>query len=282
YAWDLQHQYLQESGMERSVKGWIARAALHYVRMWDQRTANGVDYFVANSGFIARRIAKAYGRDAQVIYPPVDTQGFTLQEAKKPFFLTASRMVPYKRVPLIVEAFAGMPQHELVVIGDGAEYERVKSLATPNVKVLGYQSSDVLRSYMRDAQAFVFAAEEDFGITLVEAQASGTPVIAFGRGGAREIIRSVEASDAPTGLFFEEQTVTAIQDAVQRFEQQRVQLTPAHCRANAERFSTARFASEVRALVDSAWATHQRSGLGEHAQAEGSSAAVSRLPRRAR
>ena len=183
YAWDLQHQYLRESGLEKGLKAWIARLSLHYLRIWDSRTVHGVDTFLACSKYIARRIRKTYGRDSKVVYPPVDIARFMMRTDKENFYLTASRMVPYKRMPMIVEAFAAMPQRRLVVIGDGPELERVKALArdASNVTILGYQPTEVLADYMARARAFVFAAEEDFGITPVEAQACGTPVIAYGR-----------------------------------------------------------------------------------------------------
>lgn len=168
YAWDLQHQYLHEASLDRGIKAKLARMLLHYMRMWDQRTASGVDEFIANSHFIAKRINKSYRRQSTVIYPPVDTSRFTLHEAKEDFYLTASRMVPYKKIPLIVEAFAAMPDKRLVVIGTGPEMERVREVAGANVNLMGYQSDEVLRQYMQRARAFVFAAEEDFGIAPIE------------------------------------------------------------------------------------------------------------------
>jgi glycosyltransferase involved in cell wall biosynthesis len=257
YAWDLQHQYLAESGLTTGVKGWVAKTLLHYMRTWDARTASGVDHFVANSEFIARRIAKVYRREARVIYPPVDTQAFMPQAQKKPFYVTASRMVPYKRVPLIVEAFAGMPDRKLVVVGDGPDFARCKGVVAPNVELVGYQSSEVLRQYLRDAKAFVFAAEEDFGITLVEAQACGTPVIAFGKGGALETVRDVDSTSKPTGVLFAEQTVEELQQAVLRFEERRDAITSQACRANAERFSNERFGREIANFVEHAWEDHR-------------------------
>jgi glycosyltransferase involved in cell wall biosynthesis len=227
------------------------------MRLWDGMTAHGVDHFIANSDFIARRIAKTYRRDARVIYPPVDTRAFSLKEEKQPFFLTASRMVPYKRVPLIVEAFAALPEHKLVVISDGPEYEKAKALAAPNIELLGFQPTAVLRTYMQDAKAFVFAAEEDFGITPVEAQACGTPVIALGKGGARETIQDLATSERPTGVFFADQTVECIRDAVCHFEANRERFAAAACRANAERFSIERFVGEIRTFVQEAWAAHE-------------------------
>lgn len=249
YAWDFQHQYLRESGLTRGLKSALARMVLHYLRIWDQRTAAGVDHFVANSAFIGRRINKAYRRPSQVIHPPVATDRFTLHEQKEDFYLTASRMVPYKKIPLIVEAFAGLPDKRLIVIGDGPEFERAQAVAAPNVTLLGYQSFEVLRSYMQRAKAFVFAAEEDFGIAPVEAQACGTPVIAYGRGGALETIRGLD-HEQPTGVFFHEQSATAIREAVAAFEASAPNISPAACRANAERFSAERFRAEFKAFVE--------------------------------
>ncbi len=246
YAWDLQHQYLKESGLERGVKSWIARALLHYLRLWDSRTANGVDLFIANSRYIARRILKVYRRQAEVIYPPVDVEAFTLRQDKEDFYLTASRMVPYKRIDLIVEAFSQMPDKRLVVIGDGPEMPKVRAKAGPNVTLLGYQPFEVLRDYMQRAKAFVFAAEEDFGIAPVEAQACGTPVIAFGKGGAAETVVAGE-----TGIFFQDQNVSSLIKAIEEFE--KLRFDPLRVRKNAERFSSERFRREFAALIEREW-----------------------------
>lgn len=242
YVWDLQHQYLQESGLARSMKSWLARYSLHKLRLWDYASAARVDYFVANSQYIARRIHKVYRRDAEVIYPPVDVEQFSLCEQKENFYLTASRMVPYKRIPLIVEAFRHMPDKQLVVIGDGPELEKVRSFAMPNIRILGYQSSEVLKDYLQKAKAFVFAAIEDFGILPVEAQACGTPVIAYAEGGALETVT------ASTGVFFATQTVEAIMGAVLQFEQQ--VFDPDACRRNALRFSSRQFQEQFVTLVN--------------------------------
>lgn len=249
YAWDLQHQYLNESGMAKGLKGAVARMVLHYMRLWDQRTAPAVDCFVANSRFIARRIQKAYRRDAEVIYPPVDTRGFTLQAQKQDYYVTAQRMVPYKKVPMIVEAFAQMPDKRLVVIGDGPEMDKVRKAAGPNVTVLGHQSFDVLREHLQNAKGFVFAAEEDFGISPVEAQACGTPVIAFGRGGVLETVRGLDQEN-PTGVLYREQSATALAEAVQLFEREQARITAQACRDNAECFSERHFEHQLRQLVD--------------------------------
>ncbi|MEX3846601.1 glycosyltransferase family 4 protein [Paraburkholderia sp. BR10882] len=247
YAWDLQHQYLQESSLTRGPKSMLARLILHYIRNWDVRTANSVDQFVANSEFIARRIQKVYQRQAEVVYPPVDIDAFELETTKDDFYLTASRLVPYKKIDLIVEAFARMPERRLVVIGDGPDMHKVRAKATPNVEVLGYQPFAVLHDRMRRAKAFVFAAEEDFGISVVEAQACGTPVIAFGKGGALETVR--DTGSRPTGIFFEEQNADAIIDAVESFESDPGRFRAEDCRANAERFSSRHFREQFFARV---------------------------------
>ena len=254
YAWDLQHQYLRESGLDTGLKGWVAKWMLHKMRLWDARTANGVDRFVANSAFIARRIWKTYRREADVVYPPVEVEAFAFHEAKGDFYVTASRLVPYKRVNFIVEAFTKMPNKRLKVIGDGPEREKIGRIASghPNIEMLGHQSSSALAKYMGSARAFVFAAEEDFGITPVEAQACGTPVIAFGRGGALETVRGFNAP-RPTGCFFGEQTVESLVEAVERFEREGEVIIPADCRSNAERFSIGQFRKAFSALVEREW-----------------------------
>ncbi|SBZ39034.1 Putative Glycosyltransferase [Klebsiella pneumoniae] len=252
YAWDLQHQYLRESGLDHGLKGILAKWILHKMRMWDYRTANGVDHFIANSHFIARRIKKVYGRDADVIYPPVDVDSFTLNNQKEDFYLTASRMVPYKRIDLIVEAFSHLPNKKLVVIGDGPEMNKIKKKATSNIEILGYQPNEVMVDYMRKAKAFVFAAEEDFGITPVEAQACGTPVIAFGKGGALETVKGLD-SESPTGIFFGVQDVKSIINSINEFERYGDKITAENCRENSELFSESRFRKEFEAYVMEKW-----------------------------
>jgi glycosyltransferase involved in cell wall biosynthesis len=254
YAWDFQHQYLRESGMERGLKTWFARWILHKIRIWDTRTANGVDEFIAISHFIQRRIKKAYGRSSTVIYPPVDINFFAVQDQKNNYYVTASRMVPYKRVDLIVEAFSKMPEHRLVVVGDGPDFDRISLRAGPNVELVGFQSAEKLKHYVQNAKAFVFAAEEDFGIAPIEAQACGTPVIAYGRGATLETIRGlgreqIDGFTDATGVFFPEQTVESLIAAIRFFEEQQQSIKPAACRANAARFSTERFNMEFRDFV---------------------------------
>jgi len=252
YAWDLQHQYLRESGLDRGPKGWLAKWFLHKLRIWDLRTANGVDCFVANSKFIGKRIAKTYRRESDVVYPAVDIEGFAYVDRKEDFYVTASRFVPYKRVDIIVEAFAAMPDRKLIVIGDGPDNDKVRAKAGPNVSFLGYAPKAELRDHLQRAKAFVFAAEEDFGIVPVEAQACGTPVIAYGRGGALETVNGLDTA-APTGVFFGEQSAEAIRRAVDAFEANSARILPASCRANAERFGASRFRAEMAAIIEREW-----------------------------
>lgn len=249
YAWDLQGQYLKENNLDKGFKGWIAKSVLHYIRLWDSRTANGVDSFITISEFIAKRVWKCYRRESTVIYPPVAVNDFTLCTEKEDFYLTASRIVPYKKIDLIVEAFSKMPDKKLIVIGDGSEMSKVKAKAKSNVCIMGYQDFDVLKEKMQKAKAFVFVAEEDFGIVPVEAQACGTPVIAYGKGGSLETVRGLD-KEKPTGILFKEQTVESLIQAVNEFEEKQELFTPQNCREYAERFSEDRFRKEFKAFVE--------------------------------
>jgi UDP-N-acetylmuramyl pentapeptide phosphotransferase/UDP-N-acetylglucosamine-1-phosphate transferase/glycosyltransferase involved in cell wall biosynthesis len=248
FAWDLQHQYLHETGLSTGVKSVLARAILHYIRNWDTRSANGVDKFLSNSDFVGRRIEKFYRRRSTTLYPPVDVDRFSLQIEKEDYYLTASRMVPYKRMDLIAEAFSAMPEKRLIIVGDGPDLDKVRAKCGPNIKLVGHQPFDRLADYMRHARAFVFAAEEDFGIVSVEAQACGTPVIAYGRGGATETV-----SDGRTGILFPEQTVESLCEAVCRFEENRDAFDPVVIRAHAEQYNAGRFRDEFLRLVEDEW-----------------------------
>jgi glycosyltransferase involved in cell wall biosynthesis len=254
YAWDLQQQYLKEAGLDAGLKGFLAKTILSYIRKWDVLSAPRVDYFIANSYYIADRIKRAYGRDAVVIYPPVDVEGFGLCTEKEDFYLAASRMVPYKKMDLIVEAFSAMPDKRLVVIGDGPDFEKVKARAGSNIELIGYQPFPVLRDHLQRAKAFIFAAEEDFGILPVESQACGTPVIAFGRGGVLETVRNIELGvwsekAAPTGVFFYEQTMESLRGAVILFEKNQNKFDGQQIRKNAIKFGRDRFQREFKDFV---------------------------------
>lgn len=251
YAWDLYHQYLNETGLHRGLKGTIAKFFLHYLRNWDIHSVSRVDEFVANSKFVANRIKKIYGRDATVIYSQIDVNAFEVGHQKENFYLTASRMVPYKKIDLIVEAFTHMPDKRLVVIGDGPEMKKIKAKAAngqnkgKNIEILGYRSDRELKDYLKKAKAFVFAAVEDFGLIPVEAEASGTPVIALNKGGVRETV-----VDNQTGIFFPEQTVESIVAAVDKFEKKEHTFDPDVIRKQAEKFSQERFQKEFKEFVE--------------------------------
>jgi glycosyltransferase involved in cell wall biosynthesis len=267
YAWDMQHQYLRESHLTRGPRSWAARALLHYLRNWDAHSANGVDQLLCNSHFVARRILKTYRREACVVPPPVDVQGFDLCTRKEDFYLCASRMVPYKRIDLIVEAFAAMPERQLVVIGDGPQMSTVRAKATPNISILGYQPFEVLRNHMQRAKAFVFAAEEDFGIAVLEAQACGTPVITYGKGGALETVIPL-GEPGSTGIYFPEQTVQSICAAIAAFDLSSHYFTPQACRENAERFSAAAFRHKFMVEVTQTITAQSASRAHPHAERE--------------
>jgi glycosyltransferase involved in cell wall biosynthesis len=244
YAWDLEGDYLG-----RGWRSLPARLLMHYLRIWDTRTTSGIDCLVANSAFIRQRIRKIYHRNAELIYPPVALEKFGVTIAKEDFYLVLSRLVPYKRVELAVDAFARMPQRRLLVIGDGPERKRLQTRATPNVEFLGRVSDEARRHYLERSKALVYAGLEDFGIALVEAQACGTPVIAYGRGGAAEIVKH-----GRTGILYMVQSAEAMVAAVEQFERG-APLDPFEIRQNAARFSVARFRSEFLAVIDRATGT---------------------------
>lgn len=257
YAWDLYHQYLRESGLNKGFKGKLAKYFLHKIRIWDMTTINRVDYYIANSNYIAKRIQKVYGKESTVIYPPVDIERFKLCEKKEEFYLTASRMVPYKKIDLIVETFSKTDK-KLIVIGIGPDMEKIKAKAKANKNIvfLGFASDKVLLDYMQRAKAFVFAAEEDFGIVPVEAQACGTPVICLGKGGTKETV-----IDGVTGVHFEEQTIESLSNAIERFEEIQSSFIPSKIREHSLKFSKKRFEKEIEEFVNEKYKIFQKERL---------------------
>jgi glycosyltransferase involved in cell wall biosynthesis len=244
YAWDLQGQYLRQSGLERGPRSIYTRWLLHRLRLWDQASAGRPDLLLANSTYIAERIRKVWRREAAVLHPPVDVAGFPIGTGPRTHFLIASRQVPYKRIELVAEAFRRMPDLSLVVAGDGPSAQLVEAQAAPNISIRGRVSQAELVRLLQEARAFVFAGEEDFGIALVEAQAAGTPLICFGRGGAADIVREGE-----TGLLFAEQSAEAVIAAVRRFVAEEARFRPEACRARAEGFSNEAFREKLVRMV---------------------------------
>jgi glycosyltransferase involved in cell wall biosynthesis len=249
YAWDLTFDYLEGSRAGRGLPGYLTRYLLHRLRLWDTISANRVDYFIANSKHTARRIWRCYRRQAEVIYPPVNIERFRLREQKEDFYLTVSRLVSYKKVSLIVNAFNLMGK-PLMVIGTGPELEQLRAIAQPNVQILGSQPNSVVEELMAAAKAFVYSACEDFGIALVEAQACGTPVIALGAGGALETVQDIrQYPQTGTGLLFSPQTEAALIEAVQTFETYQGQFDPVTVRSHALKFAPNIFQERYQSFV---------------------------------
>ena len=250
YAWDLTFDYLRQSRLGQGIPGIFTRYLLHRLRQWDVISANRVDHFIANSHFTASRIWRAYRRRADVVYPPVNIDRFTCTADKEDFYLTVCRLVGYKQVAPIVEAF-NLNGRNLVIIGTGTELQKLQQIAKPNVTILGYQPDTVVQDYLARARAFVYAACEDFGIVLVEAQACGTPVIAYGVGGAAETVLDIRAHpECGTGILFPAQTTAAILTAVATFETYHQQFQAERIRTHAESFAASVFRSQYLSLVD--------------------------------
>ena len=264
YAWDQQELYLQQA-ISREPLRKLARYFLTRLRRWDVKTAGRGARLVANSHFIAERIQQCWQRQSVVLNPPVAVDDFTCTESKDDFYVTVSRLVHYKAVEILVEAFNLMPDKRLVVIGDGPMFNRLQAMAGPNVELLGYQSREVVIDHLQRARAFVFAAHEDFGIVAVEAQACGTPVIAYGQGGALDSVipfTGPDATDAgysPTGLFFDQQTAASVVAAVERFEALPDGISAQACAANAARFAPEHFRREFMAIVEQTIENNARS-----------------------
>jgi glycosyltransferase involved in cell wall biosynthesis len=256
YAWDLYQDYLAYSDMDQGIKSWLARLVLHYVRIWDSASASRVDAYLTLSHYVAGRIWHTYRRPARVIYPPVDVEYYRWDLPRERFFVSLSRFVPYKRMDLIVEAFTRMGK-PIVIIGDGPEFTRVQRIAGSNVKLLGYQPDEVAADYLQRARGFIFAADEDFGIAPVEAQAAGCPVIAYGKGGALETVVGWPRHEA-TGVFFSTQTPESLEEAVILFEEHEEEFRPGTCRRNAERFGEDRFRQEFETTVEELWDRFRR------------------------
>jgi glycosyltransferase involved in cell wall biosynthesis len=262
YVWDRYHEYRAHSGA-------ITRAAmgplLHYMRLWDQLSAQRVDHYIANSVFVAQRLEKYYRRSAEVIYPPVAVEHFDATRPSEDFYLSVGQLVRYKRPDLLVEAFnrLGKP---LVIIGQGEMLRELRRVAKPNVQLLGAQPFEVIRDYYARCRALVFPGVEDFGIVPVEAMASGKPVIAFGYGGALETV-----VDGVSGLFFGAQTPEALIDAVRRFESSAHRFYPKRIQEHAAQFSGQAFTDRFKRFIADVLA--QRNPAEGRARAAGSAGA---------
>lgn len=257
YGWELQHEYLRHSGLESGARSILTRLILHYMRLWDVASAHRVDCYAANSRYIARRIEKTYRRPAEVIYPPVDIGRFCADGPREEFYLTVSRFVPYKRVDLTVAAFAqlGLP---LVIIGDGPQRRLIEAKATANIQFLGTQPDAVVADYMQRCRGFIFPPEEDFGITPVEAQAAGAPVVAYAKGGQAETVL-----DGQTGLLFPHQTVESLVQSVKRLHACVDQFDSGALRKQAKAFSIEAFHGRFARFVEAAWERFEQGHLSD-------------------
>lgn len=257
YCWDMYNEYLEESHLDKGFKSWLVRLMLHPIRQFDAIAGSRVDYYISNSDYVGQRIRKTYRRKATTIHPNIDISNFELCNDKQEYYLASSRLVAYKKIDTIIEAFNQMPDKRLVVIGGGPNLEAYRKLANDNVTVMGYQPFDVLKDKMQHAKAFVFAADEDFGMIPIEAQSCGTPVIAYGHGGSLETVNG-----GKTGLFFNEQTPEAIVEAVNKFESMGSQpFAPADCRQWAEGFSEERFKREIKEFVEEKYEEFKKNGI---------------------
>ncbi|HAC62199.1 MAG TPA: glycosyl transferase family 1 [Cyanothece sp. UBA12306] len=253
YAWDLTFDYLQNSFAGRGIPGILTRYLLHRLRQWDVISANRVDYFIANSHHTARRIWRCYRRHAKVIYPPVNLDRFEFSPEKEDFYLCVSRLVSYKKIALIVRAFNQLG-YPLVIIGDGPDLPLIRQLAQSNIKVLGTQPDQVVEQYMAKAKAFVYAACEDFGIALVEAQACGTPVIAYGGGGALETVIDIRQNpEKGTGIFFSNQTSENLVKTVETFQEFQHLIKSESCRQQAAQFTPKIFETSYLTFLEDCW-----------------------------
>lgn len=248
YAWELNQDELQTMGLSSGIKGWLLKNFLQYYRKWDFAAASKVDHFIAISRWVAQKVQQSYQRSADVIYPPVDIAAYQPEAEKEDYYLTVSRLVPYKRVDLITEAFSRMPDKQLIVIGEGPEKKRLAGNATGNIRFLGYQPFEVVKSYFEHAKAFIFSAVEDFGIAPLEAQAAGTPVIGYRRGGLVETVIENE-----TGIFFDQPTPESLIESINRFEINSIEFDADRMHQHAATFSKERFQNEMLTFVNKRW-----------------------------
>ena len=260
YAWDQMHAYLRQSALARRGLSPLIRWQLHRLRQWDVLSAQRPDALIANSRFTAARIRRYWGRSSTVVHPPVAVERFRWDQPRSDVYLCLCRLVPYKRVDLVVQAFnaTGLP---LVVIGDGPERQRLEAMAGPNVRLLGRLPQEQVNDWLASCRAYVYAGLEDFGIAPVEAMASGAPVIGLGQGGLLDSVRCLSSGcDQPTGLLFPQQAVPSLVAALEHFEANRLwtQLPADSLRQWAERFSPQRFRQRSQALIEQVWSRHQR------------------------
>jgi len=259
YAWDQMHPYLERSALARGPLGPLVRLQLHQLRQWDALSAQRVDGLVANSRFTARRIRRCWRRRAEVVHPPVAVDRFRWNQSRDATYVSLCRLVPNKRVDVVVQAFnrTGLP---LVVIGDGPERRRLEAMAGPTIRFLGRCGDAEANGWVEHCRAYVYAGLEDFGIAPVEAMAAGAPVIAYGAGGLRDSVRCLqEVESHPTGLLFPQQSAASLAAALEHFEAAALwrRLPPEGQRQWAEHFAPERFRERMAAVLERHWHRHR-------------------------
>jgi glycosyltransferase involved in cell wall biosynthesis len=250
YIWDMYFEYFESS--DDKLKNLFISLFANYLRLWDVTSSARVDDFIAISKHVQKRIRKFYRRESTVIYPPVDCDFFCPSappEGKGDYYLMVTAMAPYKRVDIAIQAFNRLGK-SILVIGDGQGLKSLKKMAKKNVEFLGWQSDEKVRDYYRGCRAFIFPGEEDFGIAPVEAQACGSPVIAYERGGVLESVIPFPKEN-PTGVFFNHPTPESLITAVELFERNMDRFDSRHARENALRFNKKRFREEIRSFIES-------------------------------
>ncbi len=244
YLWDWYHQYLDENNIGFGIRGLIIRGMLYRLRLWDKEASKRTNYWIAISKHVAKRIKKYYGAESDVIYPPFPNQT-KVDAEKKNYYLILSRLTPYKKIDLAIEAFNKSGKN-LKIIGEGADFARLQSLANDNIEFLGYLSDEKeVSKHLAEAKALVFPGEEDFGLTPLQAMAQGTPVIAYGSGGVLETV-----IDAKTGLFFEDDNYESLIGAVEKFEKNITKYDPQTCINRSKEFGVERFKNQFTKYVE--------------------------------
>jgi glycosyltransferase involved in cell wall biosynthesis len=256
YLWDFYHHYRNSAGIGKWSQP-VFTLASHYLRMWDAASADRVDYFAANSQNVAARIRKTYRRDSTVIYPPVNVAAGYLAQSTEDFYLVVGQFVDYKRMDLAISACTRL-NRRLHVVGEGPQYTHLRKLAGPSVRFCGPLSDEDLRKEYAKCRALLFPGEEDFGIVPVEALSFGRPVIAFGRGGVTESIRGLRpdsdlSPEHTTGVFFDEQSVDALVDAIHAFEWNEHRFCPSFIKSQATRFAPENFRRHFSKFLDQKW-----------------------------
>jgi len=260
FLWDWAHVYQKENKIS-GIKLWLARPMLRWLRIWNRLSAHRVDSFLANSQTVQQRIQKYYRRDAEVVYPPVDTDRITLGDSNENYFLIVSQLTPYKKIDHAISVFNKL-RRRLVIVGEGPQKEYLQAIAGPTVEVLGRQSDETVNELLQNCRGFILPGEEDFGIAPVEAMAAGKPVLAFGRGGATETVVDVRSAKkskhTPTGVLFSEPTAKSLEDGLAMLLSKEEIFEPAKIRRHAEQFSEAIFRQKIEQIVAACWKDMQK------------------------